>query len=449
MSKRLVVDLGFKPWPHQRNAHDNGKRFSVLVWHRRAGKTVYSCHKLVEDAVTFKGKTGRFGYICPFRKQAKDNAWKYITDFARQFPGTKVNESELYVEFRNGARITLYGADNPDSIRGMYFDGVVLDEAKDMKPMVWGEVVRPMLMDREGWVLFIGSAKGINLFSERYYAAVKDDEWFADLQRWNETGVISEKEIAKARKEMTETEWASEMECDFAAAVENALIPLQMVLDAQEKVYGQAEYIYAPRILGVDVARYGGDRSCIFPRQGLVAMKPRIIKSLDTMEVSSLVAQAITKWKPHAVFIDEGGVGAGVVDRLLQLHHDVIGVNFAARPDAPEFMNKRVEMWWSLHEWLKDGGSLPGTPELVNDLTTPLYTFANAQDKRQLESKDAMKKRGMPSPDVADALALTFAYPVSKPEVEELYRGHLEDTLDRPIPLKPRDGDYNPFERGA
>lgn len=406
--------MGFEPRPHQLEAHEKRKRFSVLVWHRRSGKTVYAIIELILAALTAKLKRSRFGYVAPFHKQAKLVAWAYLTHYARLIPGTIVLEAELCVKFPNGAEIRLFGADNPDAFRGLYFDGVVLDEVADMKPNVWGEILRPSLADREGWALFIGTPKGVNLFSKTYYDALQDPDWFADLRRASETGAISEAELVLARKAMTSSQWAQEMECDFSAAVDNVLIPLQVVLDAGKRDILVQHYQQDAKILGVDVARYGDDRSVAFLRQGFKAAAPRVWRGLDLMTLSSQVAGMMDEYQPDAVFVDQTGIGSGVVDRLRQMGRRVIGIDFGGKPLDEKFQNKRAEMWWLLAKWMVNA-SIPNLPELHSELAAIQYTYANAQGRLQLESKEDLKKRGLPSPDLADALALTFAEPVRHP----------------------------------
>lgn len=411
------VAFPFEPYRHQREAHALRKaaRFLVLVWHRRAGKTVFAIVELLLAALSFEGKDGRFAYLAPLHKQAKAVAWTYLLRFSLCIPGTKVNESELRVDFPNGSRIMLLGADNPDGLLGIYLDGAVIDEVSDMKPEAWTRVIRPTLSDRKGWCLFIGTPKGVNLFSELYYRAAKgeDEGWAADLRRWRDTRVIDDDEIAKLKREMSEPEFAQEYDCDFAAAVDDVLLRLDAVLAAQSRTLSESQFNFAARTLGVDVARYGGDRTCIFPRQGLAGFEPKILRSMDTMTIAAHVAQANADWQPDAIFVDAGGYGAGVIDRLLQLKVRCIPVDFGGKATDPRFENKRAEMWWELAEWVKAGGCLPRGQELAQDLTAPRYTYKNARGRLQLESKDDMRARGLPSPDVGDALATTFAFPVS------------------------------------
>ena len=130
-----------------------------MVAHRRAGKTVACVNELIKAALTFPGTDGRFGYVAPFYSQAKAVAWDYAKRFSAVVPGLQINESELRITYPNGSSIRLFGADNADSLRGLYFDGLVADEYGDWKPSVWGYVIRPALADRGGWAIIIGTPK--------------------------------------------------------------------------------------------------------------------------------------------------------------------------------------------------------------------------------------------------------------------------------------------------
>lgn len=173
-----------------------------------------------------------------------------------------------------------------------------------------------------------------------------------------------------------------------------------------------------PLILGVDVARFGDDESAIFRRRGLDARtwRPEYHRGLDTMALAGRVAQIIAEERPDAVFVDETGVGAGVVDRLRQLGHHVIGINNGAKPDRPRVgdmavANKGAECWAAMREWLRTG-AIPNDPDLRAQLESREYGY-NVHNAVVLERKDDMKKRGLASPDRADGLALTFAHPVA------------------------------------
>lgn len=206
----------------------------------------------------------------------------------------------------------------------------------------------------------------------------------------------------------------------FPPGQSNALIAVEEANQAARRVLHERDYRDEVRVLGVDVARFGDDRSVFFPRQGRVAFTPRVLRNVDTMTLASQVALVIDEWAPDAVFVDVTGVGAGVVDRLRQLGYGAvaIGIDNAGKPVSAEtkFLNRRIEMWWKLASWLRAGACIPDDAELLSELTAPTYAF-NAQGKLVLESKADLKARGLPSPDKADALALTFAQPVASRQV--------------------------------
>lgn len=190
--------------------------------HRRAGKTVATIYDLIDAALRCDKPDGRFAYVAPYYAQAKDVVWMYVKRAASPVPGVKIHESEMYVEFPNKARVKLYGADNYDRMRGLYFDGVVLDEYADMPPAAWSEVIRPALSDRKGWAAFIGTPKGRNSFAALYERAEKDDEWFTLRLRASESGLIAPEELEALKLELSRNEYQREMETDFDAAIEGA-----------------------------------------------------------------------------------------------------------------------------------------------------------------------------------------------------------------------------------
>jgi hypothetical protein len=426
-----TIDLTYAPRPWQRTVHNSLKRFSVLVAHRRSGKTVLAIMTLMHAALKTTKQNARFAYVAPYRGQAKDVAWKYLKQYALKVPHTTANEGELWVELPNGAQIRLYGADNPDSLRGIYLDGVVMDEVADMRPDVWGEIIRPALSDRMGWALFIGTPKGMNLFSEVYYSAQGKDEWYAGLFTCYDTDALPPSEIEAMKASMSEDQFAQELLCSFEAGNSSTLLSMSVIEEACKRELREGQYSFAAKILGVDVARQGDDSTCIFRRQGLAAFDPKVFKGLDAMAVAAHVAKECDEWQPDAVFIDgSGGYGAGVIDRLRQLGYVCTEVQFGGRPTDDRYSNKRTEMWMTMADWVKAGGALPNRASLKLDLSAPTYNHKNASGKMALESKDQIKARGLPSPDEGDAMALTFAYPVAPKAMEYAGNGgssHVSD----------------------
>lgn len=190
----------------------------------------------------------------------------------------------------------------------------------------------------------------------------------------------------------------------------NALIGPEEVEAAMERHLTPDRYEFSQKRLGVDVARFGDDRTVIFPRQGLAAFKPVEMRAARSNEIAARVALAKSRWSSELELVDgSGGYGAGVIDSLIQAGHNPLEVNFGGKALDPRYQNKRAEMWFLMVDWVKRGGALPKIPELVRELSAPTYTFH--QGKFKLEEKEQIKKRLGFSPDFADALALTFAIP--------------------------------------
>jgi hypothetical protein len=388
----------------------------VLALHRRAGKTELALAELIDKALRFKHELGLFFYVAPLLKQAKAIAWlrlkQKVTPLLMRGM-VEINESELWVRFTtNGAVIRVYGADSPDRMRGVRLDGVVLDEVAQMAPEVWDDILQPALSDRLGWALFIGTPKGVNLFSKLFFEARDKTNWHSALYTVHDTESIDPDEARRLQAEMSELSWRREYLCDFSAAGDEQLISLADVEEATRRHLRRDQYDFAPVILGVDPARFGDDRSVISVRQGLLARDFRVYTKIDNMALAAYVGQAIADFQADAVFIDAGN-GAGVIDKLRQMGHEVTEVHFGGRASKPRYVNKRAEMWFEMREWLALGAAIPRNTALMQDLAAPIYTFDN-QDRVALEAKDDIKKRGLPSPDLGDALALTFAFPVAK-----------------------------------
>lgn len=412
-----VVQFDYTPHQWQQRIHwlMARHRFVVSVCHRRFGKTRMSIASLIQSALSCERPDPRLAYVAPRLKQAKQVSWLYLRAMAARVPGTRVNESELFVEFPNRARITLYGGSegNEEAMRGLYLDGAIVDEVSGMKPSTWSEIMRPTLADRKGWACFIGTPKGIDFFHELYHAAIEREGWGTALYRADEVELpwLPPEELAAARLEMGELAYRQEFLCDFSVAAANALITIDIAAEAAARSYNESEYGWAPLILGVDVARFGDDRSCIAIRQGLRLHELLVFDEIDNMSLAGRVAEEITKWSADGVFVDAGR-GEGVIDRLRQMGHRVYEVNFGGKPRDEHYQDKRTEMWMDTKTWLEQGGWIPNNAELKTDLCGPQYEFM-ASGKVRLESKDKMKDRGLRSTDLADAVALTFAEPVN------------------------------------
>jgi len=211
LTARLAVRPQFRPLVK------TDKRYTVCVAHRRAGKTVAAIQRLLISALACEKPMPRCGYIAPTYGQAKAVAWDYLKEFSRGL-SSAIHESELRVTLLNGATVRLFGAENYDALRGLYFDDVVLDEFADMRPDIW-TVVRPALSDRPGRALIMGTPKGRNEFWTVYEAALREDDWLAVTLKASTTGILPPEELADAAKRLSPEQFLQEYECSFDAAV--------------------------------------------------------------------------------------------------------------------------------------------------------------------------------------------------------------------------------------
>ena len=218
------VSTGYEPRPPQKEIHRAVKnnRWTVAVCHRRMGKTVAAINQLIHSALQNQKNAPQYAYIAPTYSQAKRIAWDYLKEYTRPLGGVP-NVAELRVDFM-GRRISLYGADNPDALRGIYLDGAVIDEYGDVNPSLFTEVIRPALSDRLGWAMFIGTPKGANHFKEiRDFADTESNEgWVLKEFKASQTGLIAEEELIDAKKSMGENKYEQEFEISFEAPIVGA-----------------------------------------------------------------------------------------------------------------------------------------------------------------------------------------------------------------------------------
>jgi phage terminase large subunit len=215
-----TVEIEIKARKHFVPYLTRSQRWAAVVAHRRAGKTVACVMDLVKRSIDHRGREPRFAYIAPTYGQAKDVAWAYLKEYVSSIPGIQTSESELSVTLpHNKARIRLYGAENYDRLRGLYHDGVIIDEAGDIDPRAWPEVIRPTLSDRKGWATFIGTPKGDNDFHAIFERSRKEDDWFSAELKASATKLIDDEELSDARRTLTPEQYAQEYECSFNAAV--------------------------------------------------------------------------------------------------------------------------------------------------------------------------------------------------------------------------------------
>jgi len=251
----LHVKIPYKPRAQFKDYHADTRRFAASVCHRRAGKTVARINKLIRKAVE-NGREWpppRYGYLAPFFVQAKDIAWPYLKYYTRPLleHGGKVDESELSVTLPAGQIIRLYGAENAERMRGVYFDGIAADEAQRISRPTLTQIILPCLADYQGWLDISGTPRGWqNLLGEIVRLAQKNPhEWLLQVLRASESGIISADELERQRALMSPNEYAQEYECDFDAAITGAVYGQQIAQAmAENRILARLEHIPDERV---------------------------------------------------------------------------------------------------------------------------------------------------------------------------------------------------------
>lgn len=224
--------------------HSRSKRWACVIAHRRCGKTVAMCADLVIGALECDKPKPQFAYLAPFRDQAKKVAWSYLKELTKELWAKPPNESELKLQIHNGsgdvATIYVAGADNPDALRGMYFDGVVLDEVGQIRPSAWYSVLRPALSDRMGWAIFAGTPAGKNFFWQLREEARLNPATHLLLELpASKTQILHPDELRDARAQMTPETYAVEYEISFDAALPGAYFAKQIAVAYEDKRVGE------------------------------------------------------------------------------------------------------------------------------------------------------------------------------------------------------------------
>lgn len=312
----------------------------------------------------------------------------------------------------------LWSEENPDAFAGVHnFDGVmvIFDEASGIADAIWSVTAGFFTENTPNrfWLAFSNPRRNSGYFYETFHS--KRDFWLTktvDARTVEGTDKQTYEQII-AEYGADSVQAHIEVYGEFPGAGDDQFISGMLVDDAMQRQPYDDET--APVVIGVDPARFGSDATVLAIRQGRDITRIIRHRGDDTMTVVGHVIEAIEQYKPAAVFIDEGGLGAGVVDRLKEQRYKVKGVNFGWKSGKPAmYGNKRAEMWGSMREWLRSA-SIPNDRFLKSDLISPMMK-PDSKGAIYLESKKDMKARGLASPDAADAIALTFAFPVASRE---------------------------------
>lgn len=351
---------------------------------------------------------------------------------------------------------------NMEAFAGLHNEGkrilVVFDEASAIPDQIW-ETTEGALTDSNTeiiWAVFGNPTRNTGRFKQCFPGGLYAHRWLHRTVDSREVLITNKEQIDKWKKDYGE-------DSDFFRVRVKGMFPrastIQFISSEDVETAQTREAISTLMdvgVLGVDVARFGDDSSVILYRKGRDArsVEPAVLHKADTMAVAAKVAELYYLLKPDAVFVDGGGVGGGVVDRLRQLGIPVIEVQFGGKADrthsgdsgeddGTRYANKRSEMWGFLRSALRTGLAIPGNDnefgkELAAELIGPEYGF-NANNEIALEKKEDMKKRGLASPDRADALALTYAYPVYP---QRVLKGTKQEEPRAAV-------DYDPFGAAA
>jgi phage terminase large subunit len=323
---QIEVVIPYAPRPQFLPFHDRTQRFACIVAHRRFGKTVGCINDLQRGALLCERERPRFAYVAPYLKQAKAVAWDYALHYSSPIPGVSPHHSELRIDYPNGGQVRLWGADNANAMRGIYLDGVVLDEPADMDPRFWPEVIRPALADRLGWAAFIGTPKGHNGFFDVREIARSSPDWFYLELRASETKILPQSELDAARALMTEDQYAQEFECSFEAAIQGAYYGKAMVQADADKRISRVPYdprlsVYTAWDLGI------GDSTVIWFAQQ-VGQEVRLIDYYESSGVGLDHYAGVLRTKypnyaehllPHDAEVKELGTGRSRLETLRSL----------------------------------------------------------------------------------------------------------------------------------
>lgn len=350
---QTTVVIPYKPRPQQLEVHRlmREHRFGAIVCHRRMGKTVMAVNQLIRSALTCEKQRPRFGFLAPTYTQGKATCMDFLSYYSATIPGRTVNQSELRVDFPNGGQVRIYGADNPDSLRGLYFDGVVLDEYGMHQSKTYSEVVSATLVDRGGWALFQGTPNGRNQFYEvaghaKAEVAAGNSEWFYAEHRASETGLLDPAYLSAAKAMMTLDEYDQEFECSFEAAVKGSIYAREMEAAREAKRITEVPYDPAMPVdtdwdLGI------GDAMAIWFSQSTKSGEVRLIDYYEASgegfpHYAKLLADkgyAYGKhWAPHDIQVRELSSGRSRLEVARSL-----GIKFDVCPRLHESVGGEVE----------------------------------------------------------------------------------------------------------
>lgn len=399
---------------------ESGIKRACWVCHRRAGKDKTVINWVAREMWEH---VGNYYYCFPEYNQARKVIWegrgkdgfKYTDHFPKPLLAKQPNNTEMKIEYKNGSLFQLIGADNYNAVMGTNPRVIVFSEyaVSDKFPEAWN-YLRPILTENGGIAIFIYTPRGRNHGFSLYQMALNNPEWFCQLLTIDDTGAVSRADVDEERKAgMSEDLISQEFYCSFVSSNENIVIPFDLI---QSALHRDVSYGSSPKVAGLDVARFGNDRSALVVRRGGEIIH---LETWGQQDIVQTAGRAIDRYRAglfDAIAVDAIGVGAGVADILKNngIPTAMVQVSEKAR-NTERFHSQRDELWWNLREWFEEGACCISKgltedkkQELLKDIQDIHYSYSPT-NKIKIESKDDMKKRLNLSPDLGDALCLTFA----------------------------------------
>ena len=401
-------------------AFDEGvARFSILEIHRRGRKTTAAVNLLVRECCRHPNRS--YVYIAPTYTQASAIVWEDPNMLASALPdqdemGWKRNEAKMQVKFANGSILRVFGGDDPDRLRGVDADGVVIDEWAMCKPIIYDEIFRPIIAQKKDrWVAFLYTPKGLNHATLMFDAAARlelghglpengcppmmMDEWYCARVTADKSGIIPPDELVRAKKEMPRTLYDQELQCARITEEESVLITTKMMeaLPREVRVYPETS-----RVISCDPSM-GGDACVSKAFHGTHELETLTLRTRDTMRI---VGELILMGRRHHVntyIIDSIGIGRGICDRLQEENKNVIEFCSSARSKSRN-KNLRAEMWWEVREAVsRFEVEYPKCKETRRQIPFASRYKPVSDGGVQIISKDIIKKELGCSPDHAEA----------------------------------------------
>ena len=341
------IEIPYAPRALQRELHRawSEHRYSVVLCHRRAGKTVAVLNHLLRDALTTKKPNARYHYLAPTYRMASNIATDYLLQFSEKIPGFTFNKTNLTASYPNGSRISLLSGEDESKIRGIYSDGICIDECGLMSETVFPEVIRPALADRNGlngektYAIFIGTPMGHNVFYDYYMKAKDDPEWHSAMYKASETGILPESELRAAKNTMPPDAYNQEFECSFEANVPGAIFSKEMQLLDENDQIGNIPYDPTHKVETFWDLGINDNTSILFAQ---VFSGGRSIHIIDHLSMSGEALPFYAKvldekgyhykahHAPHDINVTELGTGKTRQETALSL-----GINFTRAPKLP------------------------------------------------------------------------------------------------------------------